>query len=177
MPSPRASVLHKKSTEHVPLSFIAANQQGLRALTNTEHSAWVAAAGIRANTGGGIRGNDQGWPRCALSNEALGAFDRPEPRSPALECQKRGRWISHKSVVRYEKAARLQAWWHQLALTTRGTLEQCERDIAGFIYGGKKPPAGCQRRRTLRPVRARAVLLVGPVLPSRRGLGIQDPRV
>lgn len=60
---------------------------------------------------------------------------------PLPECQKRGREVSHKSVVRYRKAARLRARWHQLAL-------MCERDFASSSYGDKRPPAGCRRRQT-----------------------------
>ena len=51
------------------------------------------------------------------------------------EIRKRGRWASHKSVVRYEKAGRLSKAWHDLPAVTREKCMQSEVLLEATVLG------------------------------------------
>ena len=50
------------------------------------------------------------------------------------EVQRRGQWKAQKSVLRYEKEARLTESWNHLPLHTRVLLEACESHLEDVLY-------------------------------------------
>ena len=61
------------------------------------------------------------------------SIDRAANRRTLLDCQKRGRWKSWQSVTRYEKSARLSAFWNRLPEATKTGLQTCERRLPQFM--------------------------------------------
>jgi integrase len=59
--------------------------------------------------------------------------------------QKRGRWASPKSVIRYERHARLAAEWSKLTAAQQAVFLECERRVEDIFFGrptGIDLPAG-----------------------------------
>ena len=54
------------------------------------------------------------------------------------EVQKRGRWVSQKSVARYEKGARLGVAWNELDVVTRNRMLECEKHLPDLVLGTHK---------------------------------------
>ena len=50
------------------------------------------------------------------------------------EVQRRGQWKAQKSVLRYEKEARLTESWNLLPLHIRVLLEACETHLEDVLY-------------------------------------------
>ena len=67
------------------------------------------------------------------------SIDRSKGWRPAAEVKKRGAWASHKSVVRYEKAARLAATWNKLSLEVRTTCQMAEKYLREIFLGFPHP--------------------------------------
>ena len=63
------------------------------------------------------------------------SLDRVDNRRPQLEVQKRGRWRSYKSLVRYEKAGRLQYTAAQASPQLRAYTEACAARLAPLMLG------------------------------------------
>ena len=61
------------------------------------------------------------------------SIDRVKGRRSLDECRKRGRWQSWRSLVRYEKAARLGHAWNMLSATVRSRLLVCERSLEALL--------------------------------------------
>eukprot|EP00971_Amphidinium_carterae_P183870 3650286-Amphidinium_carterae.1 len=49
------------------------------------------------------------------------------------EIQQRGRWLSHSSVVRYEKASRVASEWHKLEPRLRAFCEYCHTHLQELL--------------------------------------------
>lgn len=62
------------------------------------------------------------------------------------ECKKRGRWASWRSVSRYEEAARLTDFWHELPIGMKQGMDYCEAHLGDIL---------CDRRAVPRAVAAR----------------------
>jgi len=62
------------------------------------------------------------------------------------EVQKRGRWKTLKSVMRYEKAGRLQQEMARMEPSLRHHLEECARLVVGCVRGAVAAPAPPRRR-------------------------------
>ena len=68
------------------------------------------------------------------------SIDRAQDNRSLLEVQKRGQWRAHKSVVRYEKSARLASNWERLPASFKTHALVCEQDLGAFLLGRKEPP-------------------------------------
>ena len=96
------------------------------------------------------------WPFCypsflaqfKLASKALGlglvpylmrhsgpSIDRAKGWRSQAECQKRGRWRSWKSLVRYEKAARLGVLWGMMNKEAKDYCLVCERGLGDLVLG------------------------------------------
>jgi hypothetical protein len=72
------------------------------------------------------------------------SIDRAVRERPLLEIQKRGRWLSHKSVIRYEKAGRLGKTWQSYSPQFRKHAAECATNLQQVmlcqrlpvVYGG-----------------------------------------
>jgi hypothetical protein len=53
---------------------------------------------------------------------------------------KQGRWLSVKSLRRYERAEELNRSWNKLSAQQRTYFERCEREIAPAVLYGRLPP-------------------------------------
>ena len=62
------------------------------------------------------------------------------------EVQKRGRWKTLKSVMRYEKAGRLHQEMSKLDPDLRHHLEECARVVGECVQGRIAGPAPPQKR-------------------------------
>ena len=69
------------------------------------------------------------------------SIDRSRKYRSQLEVQKRGQWKSNKSVVRYEKAARLARTWEQIPTKTKEYSQACEAAFDDIMTGRKKCPS------------------------------------
>ena len=75
------------------------------------------------------------------------SIDRAQQFRPLDEVRKRGRWASHKSVVRYEKAARLSKAWHDLAAATQMQREALDARLEELLLrGAGRAASGTGRR-------------------------------
>ncbi|CAK0903264.1 unnamed protein product [Prorocentrum cordatum] len=81
------------------------------------------------------------------------SIDRALQFRPLDEVRKRGRWASRKSVVRYEKAARLSKAWHDLPLASQRRCEALDARLEELLLRG----AGCGARSTARRRRGQYV--------------------
>ena len=73
------------------------------------------------------------------------------------ECRKRGRWRSHRSLVRYEKAARVAQYWNDLPAAMRAHCEDCDARLEAVVLGrdpGPPPPRPSLIGRAQRPAAA-----------------------
>ena len=66
------------------------------------------------------------------------SIDRAMGWRPLAEVQKRGRWVSQKSVARYEKGARLGVAWTELDVVTRNRTLECEKHLPDLVLGTHK---------------------------------------
>ena len=66
--------------------------------------------------------------------------DRLHDRRDLLAVQKRGRWKTTRSLVRYEKHTRMLQLWASLPLAVRSHCSMCEQHLAAFVLGGKAAP-------------------------------------
>ena len=64
--------------------------------------------------------------------------DRALGLRPLLEVQKRGRWLAHLSVVRYEKAGRLAGEVAKLPAALRQHLGACEAALEGCFCDSRR---------------------------------------
>jgi hypothetical protein len=53
---------------------------------------------------------------------------------------KQGRWLSVKSLRRYERAGELNRSWNKLSAAQRIYFEKCEEEIAAAVLYGRLPP-------------------------------------
>ena len=67
------------------------------------------------------------------------SIDRANNRRSLDECRKRGRWMSWRSLIRYEKAARLSREWNELSSEVRAKLNICEKHLEELIL--RRPSA------------------------------------
>ena len=63
------------------------------------------------------------------------SIDRARTYRSLLGVQKRGQWRAHKSVVRYEKSARLAKSWECLDANFKAHAEWCEQKFGGILLG------------------------------------------
>ena len=75
------------------------------------------------------------------------SIDRLKEVRTLGEVQKRGRWMSHKSVARYEKGGRLGEQMNRLPKALQEHLGRCLSGLADFVSGRLPPPqhGGSQR--------------------------------
>ena len=72
---------------------------------------------------------------------------RTQQFRPLDEARKRGRWARHKSVVRYEKAARLSQARHDLSAAAQSQCEALEARFEELLLrGAGRAPSGTERR-------------------------------
>ena len=69
------------------------------------------------------------------------SIDRARNLRSQLEVQRRGTWKSPKSVLRYEKSARLAAGFLELPQRLRVHCQLCEERLGDAILGRWTPPA------------------------------------
>jgi len=75
------------------------------------------------------------------------SIDRALKFRPLDEVRKRGRWASHKSVVRYEKAARLSKAWHDLPAASQKRCEALDARLEELLLqGAGRAASGTGRR-------------------------------
>ena len=67
------------------------------------------------------------------------SIDRSRSERDMAEVQKRGRWKSHKSLVRYESAAKLGQTWQALTITQKTAFGICEKYMAEILRGEPHP--------------------------------------
>lgn len=67
------------------------------------------------------------------------SIDRANRRRDLDEVQKRGGWMTRKSVQRYEKAGRLAASWRVLSSSTQTACKEAERHIEDIMLGHDYP--------------------------------------
>ena len=67
------------------------------------------------------------------------SIDMAAGRRGLQEVQKRGRWASSKSVLRYERHARLGAEWSKLSPAQRELFGQCADHLEDVIHGRPHP--------------------------------------
>eukprot|EP00435_Cladocopium_sp_Y103_P042465 s504_g11.t1 len=67
------------------------------------------------------------------------SIDRANKVRDLEEVQKRGGWLTRKSVMRYEKAGRLAASWHKLGPSVQSTCKSAERYIDSIMLGHAYP--------------------------------------
>ena len=68
------------------------------------------------------------------------SIDRSEGLRSLAEVKKRGQWKADKSVVRYEKAARLTSQGHSLDPQVWTYLRAAERELPAVMVFGRPPP-------------------------------------
>ena len=68
------------------------------------------------------------------------SIDRARQWRLLHEVQKRGNWRSHKSVMRYEKSARLALSYQSLPPAVRHHCDMCEPLVGDVLLGRKPPP-------------------------------------
>ena len=68
------------------------------------------------------------------------SHDRCHKLRSLLQVQKRGRWKSTRSLVRYEKATRMQQQWNKLHPALKSHAERCQKELEGFVLGVFPPP-------------------------------------
>ena len=54
--------------------------------------------------------------------------------------QKRGRWLSKRSVLRYEKAGRLQDTWRDLSSVQKDHFRRCAESLQTVLLEGRGGP-------------------------------------
>ena len=69
------------------------------------------------------------------------SIDRARNWRSLHEVQKRGNWKAHKSVLRYEKAARLSLSYQSLPQSLRDHTDICERQVGDVLLNRRPPPA------------------------------------
>ena len=70
------------------------------------------------------------------------SIDRARNWRSLHEVQKRGSWKAHKSVLRYEKAARLSLSYQSLPQSLRDYVDTCELQVGDVLLNRRPPPAG-----------------------------------
>jgi integrase len=68
------------------------------------------------------------------------SIDRAENVRTQEEVQKRGRWKSHRSLIRYEKHGRLQLSYNQKPRSMRALLDWCETHVEAVVLGTETLP-------------------------------------
>jgi len=68
------------------------------------------------------------------------SIDRVKGYRTLPEVQKRGQWKSHKSVARYEKAARLASTWEALPEDLRLHCLDCEENLGAYLLKRRPLP-------------------------------------
>lgn len=68
------------------------------------------------------------------------SIDRARGYRSQGEVQKRGQWKALKSVVRYEKSARLAATMESLPMSLQTHCRLCEESLGEIMLGSKKGP-------------------------------------
>jgi hypothetical protein len=68
------------------------------------------------------------------------SWDRLKGRRTLQEIQKRGMWRTHKSVTRYEQAARIVSEYLKINEHTRAHLELCHRNLESHVCDGLPVP-------------------------------------
>ena len=76
------------------------------------------------------------------------SIDRACKARTQEEVRKRGRWQSHRSLVRYEKHARLGAVHHSLSPLQQQHFSECERLIEAVVLGRSPPVVAAARIQT-----------------------------
>ena len=73
------------------------------------------------------------------------SWDRARGLRQQSEVQKRGRWRSLKSVVRYEKHGRLSSEMHRFPAETQSFLLACAEHLEGYLVLGREVPPAPRR--------------------------------
>ena len=82
----------------------------------------------------GVAAKRIGVPVVPYQGRHSGAsLDASRRLRPLLEVQKRGRWQTMKSVVRYEKGGRLAETWKTLSAAQKRHFELCESSLERII--------------------------------------------
>ena len=71
------------------------------------------------------------------------SWDRATKRLSLAEIQRRGRWLSEKTVIRYERSARTLALLSEQPQVFLVYLRRCAKSLQAFVEGGApmpKPP-------------------------------------
>jgi len=76
------------------------------------------------------------------------SVDRIRGSRTQEECRKRGRWQSHRSLVRYEKHARLAQEWNAYSEEQRHHFLMCEEQLEDVVLGRRRPPTPAVTRGT-----------------------------
>jgi hypothetical protein len=65
------------------------------------------------------------------------SVDRCRELRTSLEVQRRGRWKTIKSLLRYERAARMAREWHSYSARQQTLFESCEAALEALMLGRK----------------------------------------
>ena len=68
------------------------------------------------------------------------SHDRMVKSRSLLEVQKRGRWKTTRSLVRYEKHTRMLQAWNRLPAAVRAHAERCQKAVGEFMLGRREAP-------------------------------------
>ena len=90
-----------------------------------------------------------GWPTaCPYQMRHSGpSIDLADRRRSMEEAQRRGRWTQPRSMMRYERRARLAAEWAKVPQATRARCEECAAHLAELILGRWRQSSGSNTRR------------------------------
>ena len=90
-----------------------------------------------------------GWPTaCPYQMRLSGpSIDLADRRRSMEEAQRRGRWAQPRSMMRYERRARLAAEWSKVPTATRARCEECAAHLAALILGRWRQSSGGSTRR------------------------------
>ena len=68
------------------------------------------------------------------------SWDRLKGRRTLAEIQKRGLWASHRSVSRYEQAARIASEYQKIQQAMRLWMEDVTRKLEQYVLEGETVP-------------------------------------
>ena len=74
------------------------------------------------------------------SRHSGASIDRISGLRTLAEIGKRGRWRSHGTLSRYEKAARLATTWKEFSTPQQAHFLDCERRVGDVFRGRCRPP-------------------------------------
>ena len=76
-----------------------------------------------------------------LTRHSGPSIDRSKNLRTQFEVQRRGHWKTTKSILRYEKSARLAKSWELVPKVTQDFCQECETVFEAIMSGRRSPPS------------------------------------